>query len=57
MTNWNNKEEVLAAVKQNGADLKFASERLRDDEEVVLEAMRENRHAAVYASERVQKSL
>lgn len=29
---WNNKEEVLIAVKQNGEALKFASEKLIDTE-------------------------
>jgi len=34
---------VLAAVKQNGKALKFASERLRSEREIVLEAVRQYR--------------
>jgi hypothetical protein len=39
MTDWNNKEEVLEAVREDGNDLEDASEELRADREVVLSAM------------------
>ena len=35
MTDWNNKEEVLEAVKNYGPELQYASEELRADKEVV----------------------
>ena len=35
----NNKEYVLAFVKQNGLDLKYASDELKNDKEVVLSAV------------------
>ncbi|WP_081256141.1 DUF4116 domain-containing protein [Streptobacillus moniliformis] len=37
---WNNKELVLLEVKKNGWSLKYASDRLKDDKEVVLEAVK-----------------
>lgn len=41
----NNKDVVLRAVKQNGIDLRFASEELQSDFEVVLEAVYQNGNA------------
>lgn len=29
--NWDNKKPVMAAVKEDGCDLKYASDRLRDE--------------------------
>jgi hypothetical protein len=46
----NNKEVVLAAVKEDGYALQFASDELRDDKEVVLAAVNEDRWALRYAS-------
>jgi hypothetical protein len=43
MTDWNNKEEVLEAVKEDGYDLEQASEELRADREVVMEAVNNDR--------------
>jgi len=37
---WNEREFVLEAVKQDGRALGYASEELRTDREVVLEAMK-----------------
>lgn len=38
----NNKDIVLNAVKKNGIDLRFASEELQSDYEVVLESIYQN---------------
>ena len=37
MTDWNNKEEVLEAVKNNGSVLEYASEELKNDPEFMKE--------------------
>lgn len=42
------KAEVLEAVKKDGLDLRFASKELRNDREVVLEAIRQNVYAFAY---------
>ena len=34
-TNWNNKEQVLVAVSKNGQYLKYASEKLKNDLELL----------------------
>ena len=39
MTDWNNKEEVLEAVREDGYALEHASEELRGNKEVVLTAV------------------
>ena len=39
MTDWNNKKEVLEAVKEDGTKLENASEELRNDKEVVIIAV------------------
>lgn len=39
------KDIVLMAVRINGLDLEFASEELKSDNEVVLEAMKQNGNA------------
>ena len=46
----NNKKIVLAAVKQDGWALNYASEELRKDKEVVLEAVRQWGYALRFAS-------
>lgn len=38
--NWNDKQSVLDAVKQNGYALEFASEELRNDPELIALAKR-----------------
>jgi len=35
MTDWNNKEEVLEAVRESGWDLDQASDELRGDRELI----------------------
>ena len=37
MTDWNNKEEVLAAVEMDGESLQWASENLKNDPEFMKE--------------------
>jgi hypothetical protein len=44
-------------VKQNGYALRTASERLKDDKDVVLEAVKQISVALRYASERLKKEL
>jgi hypothetical protein len=54
MTNWNDKQEVLAAVKQNGLALKDASDGLKADKEVVLEAVKQSDKAFRYVSDELK---
>lgn len=50
-----NKDIVLAALRGDGWDLlSYASDRLKDDEEVVREAMRYSKIAYKFASERIR---
>ena len=51
MTDWNNKEEVLAAVEMDGESLQWASEELKADREVVLVAIEECGWALEFACE------
>eukprot|EP00445_Apocalathium_hangoei_P002008 CAMPEP_0203854306 /NCGR_PEP_ID=MMETSP0359-20131031/9027_1 /ASSEMBLY_ACC=CAM_ASM_000338 /TAXON_ID=268821 /ORGANISM="Scrippsiella Hangoei, Strain SHTV-5" /LENGTH=212 /DNA_ID=CAMNT_0050770775 /DNA_START=57 /DNA_END=692 /DNA_ORIENTATION=+ len=44
------REDALAAVRQEGADLRFWPPELRSDREVVLEAVRQNGIALAYAA-------
>ena len=44
------KEVVLAAVKQNGNALEYASENLKADKEVVLAAVKQDASSIKYAS-------
>ena len=48
------KPEVLDAVTQHGSALEYASERLKDDHEIVLAAVTQNAWALAYASERLK---
>jgi hypothetical protein len=48
------KAEVLKAVKQDWRALKFASEVLRNDREVVLTAVKQDGYALEYASWKLQ---
>ncbi|MFR8104533.1 MAG: DUF4116 domain-containing protein [Clostridia bacterium] len=43
MDNNDDREFIMEAVKENGVWLEWASERLRDDKEVVLEAISNDR--------------
>lgn len=54
---WNNKEEVLEAVKRNGMALEYASEELKNDKEVVLEAVKQNDWALEYASKELRDEI
>lgn len=49
--NWNNKEEVMAAVCKDGMDLVFASAEMRADRDVVLAAVKQNGNALRHASD------
>lgn len=57
---WNNKEDVLEAIKNDGEALKYASEELRGDKEVVLTALETNKddfgikYTLKYASEELR---
>ena len=46
----NDREVVLAAVRQNGTALQFASEELRKDKEIALEAVKQDDSALKYIS-------
>ena len=48
------REEMLAAVKNDGLALEYASDTLKADREVVLEAVKQNGYALEYASEELQ---
>ena len=54
MTDWNNKEEVLEAVREDGMKLENASEELRADKEVVLAAVKDWGAALEHASKKLQ---
>ena len=56
-TNWNDKEVVLAAVKQNGMALIFASEELKNDKEIVLAAVKQDEEAFLYASKEIRSKV
>ena len=49
MTDWNNKEEVLEAVREDGHALKRASEELKSVREVVMAAV--EKKALLYDSQ------
>jgi len=51
------KDVALAAVKQNGLVLYYASDELRGDKEVVLAAMGQNRLALKFASDELKKEF
>ena len=55
MTDWNNKEEVLRAIRsRRGYLLKYASDELKNDKEVVLAAVQNNGNALEHASEEIR---
>lgn len=45
---WNNKEKVLEAVKNDGYSLQYASDELKNDKEVVLTAVKQNGNILEY---------
>ena len=49
------RDEVLAAVKQNGWSLDYADESLQKDREIVMAAVREYGNALSYAFKELQK--
>ena len=51
---WNEKKEVLEAVKDNGYILSNASEELQADKDVVMAAVKNNGSALQYASDELQ---
>ena len=53
---WNDKQQVLQQVSKNGLFLTFASDDLKDDEEVVMTAIKENHTTWVNASPRLKDS-
>ena len=42
MTDWNNKEEVLEAVREDGYAFEYASDELKADREAVLAAVQQD---------------
>ena len=50
MIDWNNEEQVLAAVKNNGYALRYASLELKNNEKIVLAAVSKHGLALQYAS-------
>lgn len=51
---WNDREEVLEAVKQNGWSLQYASEDLKRDREIVLTAVKQYGRSLQYAGEELR---
>ncbi|WP_064581203.1 DUF4116 domain-containing protein [Streptobacillus moniliformis] len=54
--NWNNKDFVLEAVKNNGWALEYASKELKNDKEAVMAAVKQNGDALQFASERLRNN-
>ena len=50
-----NKVEILALVKQDGMNLRLAFWDLREDKEVVMEALKNNPYSLQFADEKLQK--
>ena len=55
--NWDNRDEVLAAVQENGGALEYASDELKNDREIVLAAVQQKGWALQYASDEHKKEL
>ena len=49
MTDWNNKKEVLEAVREDGHALKRASEELKADKDVVMAAVKDLKETSALA--------
>lgn len=54
MSDYDDREIVLAAVQEDGRALEFVDERFKDDREIVLAAVQQNGWALEYASERLR---
>ena len=54
MNDWNNKKEVLEAVRKDGMSLEHASVELRADREVVMAAVNNDSWAFQFASEEIR---
>lgn len=54
--NWSDKEHVLEKLEFFGSDLIFASRELKDDDEIVMKAVRKYPHSIRYASERLKNN-
>ena len=52
---YNNREQVLAAVKESGWQIEYASKKLKNDKELVLEAMKTAGGAILFVSKKLQK--
>ena len=53
---WDNKEEVLLYLKQNGMRLEFATKKIKNDREAVLTACESNGLALAFSSFRLQNN-
>ena len=53
--NYNNREYVQNAVKENGNLLDYASDEFKDDKEIVLNAISSNPEALEFASSRLKE--
>ena len=54
LPDWNNKEEVLEAVEEDGRNLEYASKELKGDKEVVLAAVDTSGSSLEYASKELK---
>lgn len=54
MTKYRTKKSALKAVKKNGLELAFASDKLKANREVVLEAVKAYGNALKFTTERLQ---
>ena len=54
--NYDNYDEVMAMVMEDGVKINRASIRLKDTEEIAMAAVRQNLHAYEYISERLKRS-
>ncbi|EGE4661066.1 DUF4116 domain-containing protein, partial [Salmonella bongori serovar 48:i:- str. 94-0708] len=48
---------VLAAIQKNGGALKFASDRLKDNDFIFAMAVKNNKYAINYASDRIKNNF
>ena len=45
----------MTAVQENGGALKFASQRLKNDKEIVIEALKKDKMAFCYIGEKIKE--
>ena len=55
LTNWTSKSDVLAKVKQDGNNLRFAAPELQADHDVVIEAFKETEESFYFACQSLKK--